>query len=242
MPTFYIHFSDGRQTFPNDMGLEFDTLEQAYLGVCAGIPEMAHDLLVKRQDPMTAAYIIVDAKGRTLMTVPFTDVLSPSEWHLTKARRRPHGGPRSARARDDLALASFRQMFGAANAGCVLLTPEMHIVEMNEFGARHSHVDAEAIRGQSIFGIFSELRGEPRANFDKFMSLAQASAVSEVIDLSYLVLDGEGQTTNGWWTARTWPIFDDDHHLLGFVEWAEPHTTATRGGKTEVRVSKARSG
>ena len=241
MQTFYLHFNDGRQTVPNDLGLEFANLEQAYLAVCAAIPEFAKELLVKRRDPLAASYIIVDAEGRILMTVPFSEVLSPSEWRLAKARRRPHGGPRSRRARDELALTSFRRMFGAVNAGCVLLTPEMHVAEMNEFGARHSHVDSEAIRGVSIFDIFAGLRGEPKTSFTKFMTIAQAGVVSEVIDLPYLVQDDNGQTANGWWNARTWPIFDDDQNLLGFVEWAEPFTVPTRGGKTVVRVGSARS-
>jgi len=47
----------------------------------------------------------------------------------------------------------------------------------------------------------------------------------------------DGQTANGWCNARTWPIFYDDNHALGFVEWAEPNTVATRGGKTVVRIS-----
>lgn len=238
---FYFHFDDGRETFPSDLGLEFADLEQAYLEVCAAIPAMARDLLIRRQDPLAASFAIADAGGRTLMTVPFTDVLSPSEWRPTKTRRRPHGGPRSARTRDELALSSFRRMFGSVHAGCVLMTPDMHIVEMNDFGARHSHVDAEAIRGQSIFDVFAGLHGQPKTDFDQFMSLAQAGIGSEVIDLPYLVLDAEGQTANGWWNARTWPIFDDDGRIIGFVEWAEPHTAATQGGKTVVRLSRSKS-
>lgn len=237
MPTFFVHFNDGRQTFPSELGLEFDSLEQAYLSAHASIPDMARDLLIKRQDPFVASFIIADTKGRYLMTVPFTEVLSPAEWRLAQARRRPHGGPRSTSARDDLALTNFRRMFSSVNAGCVLMTPEMQVVEMNAFGARHSHVDAEAIRGVPIFDIFHDLRGEPKSNFDAFMSLAQAGVASEVIDLPYLVQDADGHTTNGWWTAKTWPIFDDDRNLIGFVEWAEPSVEPLAGGKTRVRVS-----
>lgn len=242
MPIFYLHFSDGQRWLPDDLGLEFVSLEQAYLEVCAAMPRMAQDLLIKRQDPLAASYRIADAHGRVLMEVPFTDVLPPSQWRRSQARRRPHGGPRSKRARDDLALRSFRTMFDTVNAGCVLMTPEMHVVEMNEFGARHSHVDGEAIRGVSIFDIFQDLHGEPKADFDRFMSLAQAGVISEVVDLPYLVLNDDGQTTNGWWNAKTWPIFDDDDHLLGFGEWAEPHTVATQRGMTRVSVSRTRRG
>jgi len=236
MPVFYFHYSDGRRSYQDEVGLEFGSLEEAYLDVCASIPEAARDLLIKRMDPLSPSYKIADARGRVLLDVPFTDILAPSEWRLPKARRRPYGSPRSAKARDDLALTSFRRMFGSANAGCVLLTPEMKVAEMNEFGARHSHVDADAIRGASIFEIFAELHGEPKKHFDAFMSLAQAGVVSEVKDLPYLVLDAEGRTADGFWTARTWPIFDDDRRFIGFVEWAEPHVAPIHGGKTKVRI------
>lgn len=236
MPLFHFHYDDGRRSYEDTVGLEFENLEEAYLDICASIPETARDLLIERRDPLSPSYRIADAHGRTLMTVPFTDILAPSEWRIAKARRRPHGSPRSTKARDDLALTSFRRMFGGANAGCVLLTPEMHVAEMNAFGARHSHVDADAIRGASIFEIFSELRGQPKNDFDAFMSLAQAGVVSEVTDLPYLVLDADGQTANGFWKARTWPVFDDDSNLLGFVEWAEPNTSPSFGGKTRVRI------
>lgn len=238
MPTFYFHFNDGKETFPSELGLDRRDLEQAYMDACAAVPDMARELLLKRQNPLEASFIIADAQGRKLMTIPFTEVLPPSEWRREKARVRPYGGPRSNSVRDDLALTSFRRMFEAANAGCVLLTPEMTIVEMNEFGARHSNVDADAIRGVSIFDIF-DLHGEPKTNFYKFMSLAQSGVVSEVVDLPYLVQDAHGQTVNGWWNARTWQIFDDDKHLLGFVEWAEPFTAPTRGGKTRLLVGRS---
>ena len=86
MPIFHLHFCDGRQTFPSDVGIEFPDLEKAYLQVCVAIPDIARDLLLKRQDPLGASYIITDGAGRFLMTVPFTDVLSPAEWRIAKAR------------------------------------------------------------------------------------------------------------------------------------------------------------
>lgn len=238
MPKFYFHFNDGAEVYPDEIGLRFINVEAAYLEVCATIPGMAQDILVKRKDPLAASYVIADHKGRTLMTVPFTDILAPSEWHLAKARRRPHGGSRSNHSRDAQALASFRRMFGSVPMGCVLITPEMQVVEMNDFGVRHAHVDAEAIRGQSIFDIFTDMRDGPKSDFERFISLAQAGAASQLTDLPYLVLDEDGQTTNGWWNARAWPILDDDAHLIGFVDLAEPSTAPRFGGRTEVRVCK----
>lgn len=237
MPVFKLHLRRRAVVEPDDLGMEFPDLHHAYLAVYKAIPDEAREMLVAGQDPMVCAYIICDDKGRRLLEVRFDEILSPAEWRIRRARPGPHAGVRSERARDDLALSNFRRMFAAVNVGCVLMTPELQVVEMNEFGAAHSHVDPEAIRGTSILDIFVDLKGTPKQHFTQFMSLARAGATSEVIDLPYYVLDEAGQTANGWWNARTWPIFDDDDHLLGLVEWAEPFTRPTTGGTTLVRIA-----
>ena len=76
------------------------------------------------------------------------------------------------------------------------MTPELQVVEMNEFGARHSHVDQEALRDTSILSIF-DLTGKPKEDFTKFVTLAQAGAVSEIVNMPYLMLDEVGATVNG---------------------------------------------
>jgi hypothetical protein len=236
MPTFRLHFRQGAVVEPDDSGMEFRDLHHAYLEACKAIPDMARDMLIQGQNPMACAFLISDEKGQRLMEVLFEDILSPSEWRTPRALRGPHSGIRSDRARDDLALSSFRRIFASVNVGCVLLTPELQVKEINEFGARHSHVDPEAIRDTSILDVF-DLSGDPKRNFGKFWSLAQKGAVSELIDMPYLVLDEAGETASGWWNARVWPIFDDNDNLLGFVEWAEPFTAPTAGGRTLVRIS-----
>ncbi len=237
MPLFQLHLRRRSVVEFNDEGIEYPDLHRAYLQVFRAIPDVARDLLVAGEDPMECTYVICDDKGRHLLEVPFTEVLSPAEWRLRRARHRPHGGHRSPSARDDLALSSFRRMFGSADVACVLLTPELLVTEITDFGARHNHVDADAVRHTSILDIFTDLRGVPKENFTKFMMLARAGQTSEVIDLPYYVLDEHGESASGWWNARTWPIFDDDEHLLGLVEWAMPFTAPTAGGTTLVRVA-----
>lgn len=237
MPLFQLHLRRRSALEVNDQGIDLPDLHQAYLQVFKAIPDIARDMLAAGEDPMACVYVICDGEGRRLMEVPFTEVLSPAEWRMRRARRRPHGGPRSKRARDALALSSFRRMFGSADVACVLLTPELLVTEITDFGARHSHVDADAVRDTSILDIFTDLKGAPKQDFTKFMMLAQAGQTSEVIDLPYFVLDERGESASGWWNARTWPIFDDDDHLLGLVEWAMPFTRPTAGGSTLVRVA-----
>lgn len=241
MPVFKLHLRRRDAVEPDDHGMAFRDLHHAYLEACKAIPDLAREILIQGQDPLDCALLICDGRGRQLMEVLFSELLSPAEWRTPRARRRPHGGVRSRRVRDDLALSGFRRMFSALNVGCVLLTPELQVREMNEFGARHSHVDQEAIRDTSILDIF-DLTGAPRHDFTSFMRLAQAGAVSEIVDMPYLVLDEQGNTVNGWWKPRTWPIFDDDHHLLGLVEWAEPFVKPSNGGVTLRRIGQGSTG
>lgn len=137
MPSFLFHFRSRTEVHPDDTGLECRDLHHAYLEVCRTIPDMARDLLVQGQDPLACSYVICDAKGVRLMEVPFAEVLSPEEWQIRRARQRPRVDFVSDRARNQLALTSFRQMFSALNVGCVLMTPELEIVEMNEFERQH---------------------------------------------------------------------------------------------------------
>lgn len=236
MPRFKVDLRKGKVIEPDDIGFEARDLHHAYLEAVRSIPDMARELLIAGTDPMTCGFRLCDEKGRGLLEVPFEEILRPSEWRMRRALQGPHSGVRSVRVRDDLALTSFRRMFASVNVGCVLLTPELQVREINEFGARHSHVDPDAIRDTSILDVF-DLSGEPKRDFAKFWSLSQHGVVSELIDMPYLVLDETGETADGWWNARVWPIFDDDDHLIGLVEWAEPFTAPTAAGRTVVRIS-----
>ena len=120
MPVFGFHLRRRMVVEPDEVGIEFDDLHQAYLQACAAIPDTARDLLIAGEDPMICAYIIYDEKGRRLMEAPFTEILSLSEWRARRETRAPHGGVRSGQSRDGLALASFARIYHAvpiASAG-----------------------------------------------------------------------------------------------------------------------------
>jgi hypothetical protein len=149
----------GQVVDPDDIGLDLPDLHAAYLEAVRAIPDVARDQLIDARDPLTCTFIICDGKGRQLLEVPFTEVLPAAAWARRDRGRGPLSGGRSNQVRDDLALTGFRHMFSTVNVGCVLLTPELAVRAINDFGARHSHVDPDAIRGTSILDAF-DLHGQ----------------------------------------------------------------------------------
>ncbi len=239
MAVYKLHLRTASTIEPDDIGVDFRDLHHAYLEACKAIPDLARDMLVEGQDPLACSLLICDEADRQLIEVLFSEVLSPAKWRLPHPAKVSHGLTRSSLDRDNAALSGFRRTFADANVGCVLLTPDLRVVEMNQFGARHGHVDSEVIRGSSILDIF-DLSETSKPHYERFMRFAQIGLFSEISDLPYLMLNDEGETIKGWWSARTWPIYDDDQRLAGIAEWAEPSATPLNHGSTEVRLARLR--
>jgi uncharacterized protein DUF6894 len=51
MPLFYFHLLVGKQRYPDDLGIEFDSLEAAYLNAFEGMREMWVELLKEMTRP-----------------------------------------------------------------------------------------------------------------------------------------------------------------------------------------------
>ncbi|RVT90505.1 hypothetical protein EOD43_19850 [Sphingomonas crocodyli] len=215
------------------IGIVFPDLHRAYIETCRSIPETARDLLIDGADPMVCAYLICDDKGRQLMEVPFADVLSTAEIRVSRGA----GGTRPTHqrepARDEAALISFRQIFARANAGCILLTPELVVKDINEYGRLHSHTDLEAVRDVYVLDAF-DLAGPLKTILAKFWTLPQCGGTAQLVDMPYCVLDAAGNAINGWWSARAWPLVGDDGSVIGLAAWGEPSVTPRAGGKTAV--------
>jgi hypothetical protein len=82
MPRFYFHFKRGEEVELDAEGLDFPSMEEAYLEAFRAAVELWGELLAKRQDPTTMAFEICDSAGNHLLTLPFSEVL-----HSTKAAR-----------------------------------------------------------------------------------------------------------------------------------------------------------
>jgi hypothetical protein len=75
VPLFYFHLLVGGERSPDDVGVEFDSLEAAYLDAFEAAREMWSELLEQRKDPTERSFEICGADGTILMTLPFTEVL-----------------------------------------------------------------------------------------------------------------------------------------------------------------------
>ena len=79
MPLFFFNFTSPGEVSIDHIGIEFPSLESAYLSTCQAILDIAYDKLRARQDPDHDAFEIVDAQRTVLMQVPFLEVLHPRQ-------------------------------------------------------------------------------------------------------------------------------------------------------------------
>jgi hypothetical protein len=79
MPRFFFHFISQDQVITDDVGLVFPSLEAAYLDSCNAALEISMERLRARDDPIDDGIEIADEDGRTLMHIPFSEVLRPRQ-------------------------------------------------------------------------------------------------------------------------------------------------------------------
>lgn len=75
MPRFFFDFRQAGTRTPDCQGIEFETVEQAYLEAVKGAQEMWGELLRKRQDPRRCIFEVRSEDDQLLFTVPFQEVL-----------------------------------------------------------------------------------------------------------------------------------------------------------------------
>lgn len=70
---FHLRSPDGIER--DEIGLPFKDVEHAYLAACDSLPGIATEILRSRRNPMEFSFVLENAKGHVLMTVPFTELL-----------------------------------------------------------------------------------------------------------------------------------------------------------------------
>jgi len=75
MPHYYFHLIVDTERHIDSLGVEFPSLDAAYLDAFEAAREMWSELLKEREDPLTHTFEISDADGQLLLTLPFIEVL-----------------------------------------------------------------------------------------------------------------------------------------------------------------------
>ena len=79
MPRFFFHFTSQDQLGRDDIGAVFPYLEAAYLDAYKAVAEISFEKLRAHDDPTNDGVEIADAGGRTLMHIPFSEILRPHQ-------------------------------------------------------------------------------------------------------------------------------------------------------------------
>jgi hypothetical protein len=74
MAHFFFHFSDGESRARDEIGLELDTVEQAYLEAFETARSMWPELLAARCNPLDCLFEVADADGAVLFRLPFSEL------------------------------------------------------------------------------------------------------------------------------------------------------------------------
>ncbi|MFB0613920.1 DUF6894 family protein [Aurantiacibacter poecillastricola] len=85
MALYFFHFESDEGVFPDDMGLDLATAEDAYLEAVRSAHGIWSEMLGNREDPRNCRFRIVDCNGVELYDVPFAELLESCR----NAPRRP---------------------------------------------------------------------------------------------------------------------------------------------------------
>ena len=88
MPRFFFHLRTPAGLERDDIGLDLDGVERAYLDAYASIPAMGVDMLLEKANPYRYAFEIMDEGGNLLMEVPFSEALDEKKKPLPPDARR----------------------------------------------------------------------------------------------------------------------------------------------------------
>jgi hypothetical protein len=75
MPRFFFDFRQSGRLVPDSEGIEFESVEQAYLEAFRTAQEMWSELLKQRRDPRRCLFEVRSAAGDMLFIFPFQEVV-----------------------------------------------------------------------------------------------------------------------------------------------------------------------
>lgn len=75
MPRYHFNFIDDTAYMADEIGVELDSAETAFLEAFRGAQDIWHERLRQRRDPRACSFQVTDAKGAMLFVLPFAEVL-----------------------------------------------------------------------------------------------------------------------------------------------------------------------
>jgi hypothetical protein len=75
MARYFFNFRQGTTRTADDLGSDFETVEDAYLGAVRAAQDMWRELLIRREDPLECAFEVIDRDGNEVFVLPFSEVL-----------------------------------------------------------------------------------------------------------------------------------------------------------------------
>ena len=88
MRTFFFHLESPDGIERDECGIACDGVERAYLEACRAIPEITSTLLQERRNPHEYSFLIENADGQHLLTVPFTEQIQSSPQQMRDSQLR----------------------------------------------------------------------------------------------------------------------------------------------------------
>jgi hypothetical protein len=76
MGRFFFHVKTPDKLQRDQIGVDFESTEEAFLNAHEAIPGLAADLLQEGIDPMACEIIVEDEKQQQLFVLPFSEYLS----------------------------------------------------------------------------------------------------------------------------------------------------------------------
>ena len=82
MRDFYFHLKTPGGLQPAEMRVSCEGPEAAFMEACRLIPDVAGEMLREGYDPMACQFIIRNARGEEMFTVPFSELIRKTPAHL----------------------------------------------------------------------------------------------------------------------------------------------------------------
>jgi PAS domain S-box-containing protein len=208
---YFFHFMVGDSRLDDDLGLDCASPDEARAEAVCAAREVIADLL-RRNEPVPAdgAVEITDDRGRIVESLDLAET-----------------------AFSGVPASRYRRIFENAAQACLLLAPDLTIVEANRAYLRATMVDPAGIARRPLFEVFPDNPADPDADGVRNLSASLEKVLREKVRDVMPVQRYDIRRPDGTWEVRYWkpsnvPILDRDGEVEFIVHSAEDVTLSVR--------------